>query len=276
MSSTSSLNNANLNANLNDIQKAGVARLRTLLLEFSDTVSCLPALKREVEQWLTIRDVDYAELARGLEPQLVAATDWLMDFDLLPSAAKADPELVEFMERATASVKCRTVMGMVTRYEEIKQHTQNERAADEKAESARVIDSRYEVLANGSEIRDLDTNLVWQRCQVGQKWGGMGCTGKAKDFTYEEAEKLVNKDWRLPTKEELLTLVDLNVGRPTINHKAFPNTPNSNVWTCTPYAFYSGYMWLVDFNNGCPNGNSSYVNGVRLVRTESSEGNDNG
>lgn len=250
-------------------QNAGVARLRTLLLEFSDTLSCLPALQREVEQWIAAREVDHAELARGLEPQLVAATDWLVDFDLLPAGFKTDPELVAFMERATATVKSRTVPAMVSRYEEIKKESQAEYIADEKERKGRVIDDRFEVLSNGSEIRDRETSLIWQRGLVGQKWDGKTCTGRAREFTYEEAEKLVSKEWRLPTKKELLTLVDLSVGRPTINHTAFPNAPASNVWTSSPYAFYSGYRWLVDFSNGYPNGSPTYVNAVRLIRADS-------
>lgn len=262
-------------------QNAGVARLRTLLLEFADTLSCLPALRREMDQWLAARDVDHLELARGLEPQLVAATDWLVDFDLLPTEVKADPDLIEFMERSTATVKSRTVPAMVSRYEEIKKQSQSEQSTDEKERSERVIDGRYEVLANGIEIRDMETGLIWQRGLVGQKWDGKIYTGRAREFTYEEAEKLVSKEWRLPTKKELLTLVDLSVGRPTINRLAFPNTPAGNVWTSSSYAFYSGYRWLVDFSNGYPNGSTTYVNAVRLVRADSgldddNEGNNNG
>ncbi len=260
----------------NDTQNPGVARLRTLLLEFSDTLSCLPALRREMQQWIAARDVDHAELVRGLEPQLVAATDWLVDFDLLPTAVKSDPELVAFMERATASAKCRTVSSMVSRYEEIKKQSQDEYVAETQAQKSRLIDDRYEVLINGAEIRDRETGLIWQRGLVGQKWDGKTCAGRAREFTYEEAEKLVSKEWRLPTKKELLTLVDLSVGRPTINHTAFPNAPSSNVWTSSPYAFYSGYRWLVDFSNGYPNGSPTYVNAVRLVRADSKLDDDEG
>jgi hypothetical protein len=180
------------------------------------------------------------------------------------------------MERTAESVKFRTIASMVSKYYALKEEIQTQRVAEELAESARIIDGRYEILANGAEIRDLRTGLVWQRCQVGQKWNGTTCIGKAKEFTFDEAEKLAGQDWRLPTKDELLTLVDLSAGRPTINHKAFPNTPAANVWTCSPYTFYSDYSWLVDFNNGYPNGSATYVNGVRLVRTESNPANASG
>ena len=39
-------------------------------------------------------------------------------------------------------------------------------------------DSRYQAVnSDASEVKDLDTGLVWQRCVMGQKWDGKACTG---------------------------------------------------------------------------------------------------
>ena len=62
-------------------------------------------------------------------------------------------------------------------------------------------------------------------------------------------------DWRLPTRAELLTLVDDTRQRPAINVEAFPDTKGDWYWTSTVCAGSSTLAWFVDFNNGlCLNG----------------------
>ena len=95
-----------------------------------------------------------------------------------------------------------------------------------------VIDDRYEILNDGTEIRDLQTTLIWQRCSVGQTWGGTRCEGTSKEFTFDEAQRLSNAEWRVPTPSELTTLIEPNPD-PRIrklNTQAFPGT-ESWLWT---------------------------------------------
>ena len=154
-----------------------------------------------------------------------------------------------------------------------------------------TIDNRYQILANGAEVKDLQTNLIWQRCQVGMKWNGTTCTGESKEFNFEDAKKLAGNGWRVPTIRELSSLIYCSSGKmknsdnvgdgdppiknwcdgeytkPTINIKAFPNTPASGIWSGSPYAYNSSYAWGVYFLYGY----SSYAYqtgsyGVRLMR----------
>lgn len=64
-------------------------------------------------------------------------------------------------------------------------------------------------------------------------------------------------DWRLPTADELQTIVDYSVlyPGPTINTTWFPNTPSSSCyWSSSPYVG-SGYLaWNVIFRDGGVNG----------------------
>ncbi|GEM_PF-5220428 len=95
-----------------------------------------------------------------------------------------------------------------------------------------LINSRYADLGDGT-VLDTFTNLQWMRCALGQTWDGKNCVSEAKKFKLNDAKKAASKsnysgcsDWRLPTIYELKTLV-INGKNPTINKRAFPNTPSS-------------------------------------------------
>ena len=77
-------------------------------------------------------------------------------------------------------------------------------------------------------------------------------------------------DWRLPTAEELSSLIDSSLSSgPTIDVGWFPNTINAIYWTASPYASYSQYAWGIDFSNGGIIGSlqKKNVHYVRLVRS---------
>jgi len=70
-------------------------------------------------------------------------------------------------------------------------------------------------------------------------------------------------DWRVPSEEELKTIVDFNRRKPSINTAYFPNTQSSFYWSSTT----GKWDWnrVVDFGNGSwfSYGNSLYVRAVR-------------
>jgi len=76
-------------------------------------------------------------------------------------------------------------------------------------------------------------------------------------------------DWRLPTRAELLTLVDDTRHQPAINVDAFPDTKNDWYWTSTVCAWSSARAWCVSFyDGGCGSGLRGSFNGlVRAVRS---------
>ncbi|MEN9372930.1 MAG: hypothetical protein RIR79_482 [Pseudomonadota bacterium] len=150
---------------------------------------------------------------------------------------------------------------------------------------------RYAYSVDGKEVKDIETGLIWQTCQVGMTWNGNTCTGEAKKFTYDEAMALSGRNGRLPTIRELASLIKCSSGKfektvdvgdggapiksvcagsyttPTIDTEAFPNTPASDVWSGSPFAGNTGGAWFVSFSYGFSgyNGRNDDV-GVRLVR----------
>lgn len=95
--------------------------------------------------------------------------------------------------------------------------TQTALAAQNKLDSL-PPSSRYIASADGT-AKDIETGLMWMRCSVGQEWDGKTCTGEAKEFTWEAAQEArVNfagySDWRMPTVDELRTLIYCSNGKP--------------------------------------------------------------
>jgi serine/threonine protein kinase len=154
------------------------------------------------------------------------------------------------------------------------------------------ISERYRPLgADGSIIEDQTTGLQWMRCSQGQHWEGVNCNGDAATLTWEEAMQQSRgfsfagyTDWRVPTKDELRTLVYCSSGRsktlndtgdycagdykrPTIDQAAFPGTPDSWFWSSSPDAYPSVYAWYVDFYYGYVYKRDKSISAyVRLVR----------
>jgi hypothetical protein len=127
---------------------------------------------------------------------------------------------------------------------------------------------------------DATTGLTWDRCSIGQTLDNGSCTGtvtqaswSAALVTATTANNAIYKgfsDWRLPSKNELESLVDINKATaPVIDSIVFPNTPASGTyWSSTPYGGpTAGTAWNVFFEHPLVSFNVlSVQNAVRLVR----------
>lgn len=137
----------------------------------------------------------------------------------------------------------------------------------------------------GNTITDTASGLMWKHCAEGLS--GVNCEkGKTEKYTWDDAVKRFKhveyagySDWRLPTIDELKTLLycskgkdkygDCNEGseKPTINQQFFPNTEATWFWSGTPDAGNSNFAWYVFFNYGYFGiGGRHYSYAVRLVR----------
>ena len=137
---------------------------------------------------------------------------------------------------------------------------------------ATAPDGRFTDHGNGT-VSDSATGLVWKQCAEGLS--GAGCaTGTASAFTWPQALQRAadasfagQTDWRLPNKNELESLVERRCYGPAINARFFPNTPSNWFWSSSPYAYGSGYAWIVAFGYGDVYGyGKDYDFHVRLVR----------
>lgn len=137
---------------------------------------------------------------------------------------------------------------------------------------ATTPDSRFEIISNGSEVKDKATGLIWQRCSIGQTWDGITCTGTATKHTWQQAltvAKNLGNGYRLPNVKELKSIVERQCYKPAINGKIFPNTPNNDYWSSSLYIYNGSLAWGVYFGGGddIPN-HKGYSYYVRAVRSE--------
>lgn len=58
------------------------------------------------------------------------------------------------------------------------------------------------------------------------------------------------EDWRLPTRIELLSLVDYTRSEPAVDPAGFPHAPSGAMWTSTPSASKADDFWAVNFQDG--------------------------
>jgi len=111
-------------------------------------------------------------------------------------------------------------------------------------------------------ITDTKTNLMWQQ-------------ETTRPLTWDAAIKYCDKlklsgysDWRLPTIQELFSLIDFTKFNPCTDTAFFPDTESSDYWSSTTNASHTDYAWLVYFDDGDVYGlNKSFAYYVRAVRT---------
>jgi hypothetical protein len=134
---------------------------------------------------------------------------------------------------------------------------------------------RFTPSADGQEVVDTTTGLIWRRCAEGMEWNGSACKMKPLKFKLAaareraaETAKTSNKAWRIPNKDELIGIVAKTKSRPKIDSIAFPNSPSAVFWALRPEADDNLNAWLVNFNTGHVLGNSGQNKFMlRLVRS---------
>jgi hypothetical protein len=104
----------------------------------------------------------------------------------------------------------------------------------------------YQVSAGGLVVTDLRTGLMWQQADDGVGRDRAGASAYCGNLILEG-----QSDWRMPSRLELLSIVDYGRSYPAINP----------VFRCLDFVYWSGttwsynpvYAWVVDFNTGYSN-----------------------
>jgi Protein of unknown function (DUF1566) len=144
----------------------------------------------------------------------------------------------------------------------------------------------FEFLSGGAVVRSKVTGLEWKRCPEGMTFNAGSsvdhsmdrCNGTASTFNLESSKQFLAKataearrsdatDWRLPTMDELASIVEEACTIPAINTVVFPDTPVTWFWADSPKVLPSGgNAWGIGFGAGGYYVGSDEYGAVRLVR----------
>jgi hypothetical protein len=95
-------------------------------------------------------------------------------------------------------------------------------------------------------VYDTKTKLTWQQQVPSTRYPW----ADAKTYCAHVGAILGGSGWRLPTLNELLTIVDFSRSNPSIDPSVFPATPADVFSSATPDASSSEAMWTVNFLYG--------------------------
>lgn len=124
--------------------------------------------------------------------------------------------------------------------------------------SGRLIDN------GDGTVTDTETALMWQQATAPGKYSWEAA------LAYTDTLVLpVNghSDWRIPNRNELMTILDYTRSSPATPPEIFPDTFYSSYWSSTTEAALPVNAWKTDFNNGSQSRllktSAIYVRGVR-------------
>ncbi len=133
--------------------------------------------------------------------------------------------------------------------------------------AAQAEDNNFVDNGDGT-VTDLSTSLMWQQATAPDLYTWHQAYDYCNNLTLDG-----HYDWRLPTHDGLITLVDTSFGSPTIDTTFFPDTQTYWYWSSKAYMDESfpdeGYTLTIHFDDGdswhSPVTSNKYV---RAVRTE--------
>ena len=131
------------------------------------------------------------------------------------------------------------------------------------APKGKLIEGRYWV-ANDGTVTDQQTSLMWMQSALEGRFTFEAACQVAQNLNAQEGFA-GRTDWRMPTQDELFTLVVKGNG-PFICQEAFPDTPEW-FWTSTPQTTNAAEAWIISFRRGIFLSIRKFnFNHVRLVR----------
>jgi hypothetical protein len=139
---------------------------------------------------------------------------------------------------------------------------------------ASMAQERFALSADGQEVTDSRTGLIWRRCAEGMVFKGKTCTGQALYLNHPDASARAKAastpetEWRMPILKELSSIVsarEAEENKAAIDPNAFPATPVARFWTSSSTG--PGYFTFVGFSDGSAGESPRATTAaVRLVR----------
>jgi hypothetical protein len=129
-----------------------------------------------------------------------------------------------------------------------------------------------------SGLHDQDNSYTWYNpddsknggkpgVQNGGSCQGSGCDTQAFVQEINALGLCGANDWRLPTRKELLSILDNSRFDPAIDSHYFPNALSAHYWSSSPYSEKEDFAWEVYFKYGEADTNKkNESNRARLVR----------
>ncbi len=121
----------------------------------------------------------------------------------------------------------------------------------------------WEIKSNDGLLRDSQHTFSWYEPDAKRNGGFSGyrnkgrcslaqCNTHAYIAAINQKHLCGNTDWRLPTREELRSIVDYQIRYPgpTINTNLFPNTVSQFYWSSDPDASDKDSAWGIGFSFG--------------------------
>jgi len=140
----------------------------------------------------------------------------------------------------------------------------------------------WEVKTTDGGLRDKNNTYTWYNSNTSTNGGNAGIenggscpdTGNCDTEKYVASVNALNQgqglcgadDWRMPSREELRSIVDYGSYNPVINTNYFINTQSHWYWSASAYVSGSYPAWIVSFYGGYDGSYESLYNYVRLVR----------
>ena len=208
---------------------------------------------------------DHVEVKK-IEPKIVPVVS--APVAVKPKKIKKQPEKIALKVEKPVIVPAITVKAVSQVIEKpvyIKHDISGQSLDDNKEQWACVQDTKtglmWEVKSEDDAMRNPDNLYSWfepETKAVKGKPDGGRCKGSADCDTHAYIEAMNKQnfcghnDWRLPTREQMQTLLDFEGGdvNTKIDNQYFPRTKPSWYWTSSEHDKKNDYAWYVLFRNG--------------------------